>query len=166
MPQVTPQVLRSLEPLGIGLDMKVFTAAALSLCALGSVAAVAAGQVPAGVSQSQLQQMLLQNPDLVRQRLLGSGLSPDQIRARLRAAGYPENLLDSYLGSSTGQSPSQIGPTELAAIEALGLAPGDPARHRVEELVTVDRADRGAVGAANVVGLDLEAGDRVGVRLL
>jgi len=103
--------------------MKVIAAAALSLCALGSVAAVAAGQVPAGVSQSQLQQMLLQNPDLVRQRLLGSGLSPDQIRARLRAAGYPENLLDSYLGSSTGQSPSQIGPTELAAIEALGLAP-------------------------------------------
>src|SRR6185295_12032760 len=103
--------------------MKVIAAAALSLCALGSVAAVAAGQVPAGVSQSQLQQMLLQNPDLVRQRLLDSGLSPDQIRARLRAAGYPENLLDSYLGSSTGQSPSQIGPTELAAIEALGLAP-------------------------------------------
>src|SRR6266550_1311191 len=55
---------------------------------------------------------------------------------------------------------------EAAHDQALGLAPGDPARHRVEELVAVDGADRGAVGAANVVGLDLEAGDRVGVRLL
>src|SRR6059036_1587305 len=103
--------------------MKVFTAAALSLCAFGFIASAAAGQLPAGVSQQQLQQMLLQNPDLVRQRLTSSGLTPDQIRARLRAAGYPENLLDSYLGSSTGPTPSQIGPTELAAIEALGLAP-------------------------------------------
>src|SRR5437867_198230 len=103
--------------------MKVFTAAALSLCAFGFIASAAAGQLPTGVSQGQLQQMLLQNPDLVRQRLTSSGLTPDQIRARLRAAGYPENLLDSYLGSSTGPTPSQIGPTELAAIEALGLAP-------------------------------------------
>src|SRR5437870_568118 len=48
--------------------MKVFTAAALSLCALGAITSAAAGQLPAGVSQQQLQQMLLQNPDLVCQR--------------------------------------------------------------------------------------------------
>ena len=39
------------------------------------------------------------------------------------------------------------------------------ARHRVEELVAVDLADRRTVYAADVVGLDLEAGDRVRVRL-
>src|SRR6266568_6309797 len=106
--------------------MKVFTAAALSLCALGAITSAAAGQLPAGVSQQQLQQMLLQNPDLVRQRLMSSGLTPDQIRSRLRAAGYPENLLDAYLGGSSGPTASQFGPTELAAIEALGLAPYQP----------------------------------------
>src|SRR6266487_1909878 len=55
---------------------------------------------------------------------------------------------------------------EPAHDQALRLAAGDPARHRVEELVAVDRADRGTVGAANVVCLDLETGDRIGVRLL
>jgi len=34
--------------------MKVFTAAALSVCALGAINSAAAGQLPAGVSQQQL----------------------------------------------------------------------------------------------------------------
>lgn len=45
-------------------------------------------------------QMLQNRPDLaaqLRQRIAESGLTPDQIRARLRAAGYPENFLDDYL---------------------------------------------------------------------
>src|SRR5688572_16380528 len=44
--------------------------------------------------------MLRSNPALLeqlRQRILTSGLTPDQVRARLRAEGYPENLLDAYL---------------------------------------------------------------------
>src|SRR6476469_10683240 len=42
----------------------------------------------------------LQNPALVeqlRQKLQESGLTPDQVRSRLRSAGYPENMLDDYL---------------------------------------------------------------------
>ena len=49
-------------------------------------------------------QQMLQNPALLqqlRQKLLTSGLTPDQVRARLRAEGYPENLLDAYLPGST-----------------------------------------------------------------
>src|SRR5438477_6389458 len=103
--------------------MKVFTAAALGLCGFGLLASAAAGQVPGGVSQGQLQQMLLQNPDVIRQRIRDSGLSPDQIRARLRASGYPESLLDSYLGPATGPSSGPPAPNELAALQALGLAP-------------------------------------------
>jgi len=55
----------------------------------------------------------------------GSGLSADQIRARLRAQGYSETLLDSYLagGSSPTGAPSD---SVFAAIEALGL--GDSLR--------------------------------------
>src|ERR1700737_4388551 len=60
-------------------------------------------QLPSGQqlpTQEQAQELLRNRPDLVeqlRQKLAASGLTPDQIRARLRAAGYSETLLDSYL---------------------------------------------------------------------
>ena len=38
----------------------------------------------------------------LRARILSSGLTPDQIRARLRAEGYPETLLDAYLPGKYG----------------------------------------------------------------
>ncbi|HET8712917.1 MAG TPA: SLBB domain-containing protein, partial [Gemmatimonadales bacterium] len=75
-------------------------------------------------AQSDAQQLLLQNPELVRQRLRESGLSADDIRARLRAGGYPDNLLDNYLGDvSPGSGATQTSPTQLAAIQALGILP-------------------------------------------
>ena len=49
---------------------------------------------------AEAQALLQSRPDLVaqlRQRLLSSGLTPDQVRARLKAEGYPESLLDAYL---------------------------------------------------------------------
>jgi protein involved in polysaccharide export with SLBB domain len=65
--------------------------------------ALAAAQNP---TSSDAQQMLQSNPALLqqlRQRILSSGLTPEQVRARLRAEGYPENLLDAYLpGGNTG----------------------------------------------------------------
>src|SRR6185295_3864899 len=62
---VTGQVPFLSQPWGFALYRMVFTAAALLLCALA-----AAAQTPTNLSPQQLQQMLLQNPDLVRQRLL------------------------------------------------------------------------------------------------
>lgn len=47
----------------------------------------------APLSPAQIE-MLRRNPELIRQYIRGSGLTPDQIRARLRSAGYPEDLLD------------------------------------------------------------------------
>jgi len=83
--------------------MKVFTAVALSLCALAVVVRGTPCQaLPPGAQQA------LQNPDAIRQRIRESGLSADQIRARLRASGYPENLLDSYLGG--GAPPAALSP--------------------------------------------------------
>src|SRR5690242_2943980 len=58
-------------------------------------------------SPSDAQALLQSRPDLVnqlRQRIVTSGMTADQIRARLRSAGYPENLLDSYLPSGSGSS--------------------------------------------------------------
>ena len=53
------------------------------------------------------------------------------------------------------------------AFDHQGLRVGlvEAARGEVEELLLVDLGDRRGVGAADVVGEDLEAGDRVGVRL-
>jgi polysaccharide export outer membrane protein len=69
--------------------------------------------------------LLESRPDLVAQlraKLLASGLTPDQVRARLRAEGYPEDLLDPYLpgGMATGAD-SIPGPAVFDAIRALGV---------------------------------------------
>ena len=72
------------------LRTRTLIALLLSLCALGVVAPRAEAQnLPQG----------LPNPDVIRQRIRESGLSADQIRSRLRASGYPDNLLDAYLGT-------------------------------------------------------------------
>jgi protein involved in polysaccharide export with SLBB domain len=88
--------------------------------------------LPAQTS-SQASQMLQSNPGLLRElrsRILSSGLTPDQVRARLRAEGYPEDLLDAYLpgGSESGvENPGTTGgianPSEdvFGAITALGI---------------------------------------------
>ena len=74
----------------------------------------------------EAQELLQTRPDLVarlRQRLANSGLTPDQVRARLRAEGYPEHMLDAYLERS-GKGPTPT-PTDsiFAAVAALGIEP-------------------------------------------
>src|SRR3954470_133825 len=50
--------------------------------------------------------------------------------------------------------------------EPVGVRLGEPMGAQVEQLVAVDLRDRGGVRAAHVVGENLEAGDRIGVRAL
>jgi protein involved in polysaccharide export with SLBB domain len=75
---------------------------------------------------AQAQEILKNNPALLnqlRQRILTSGLTPDQVRARLRAEGYPENLLDAYLpGSTAGVDTTASSEDVFAAIQQLGIA--------------------------------------------
>src|SRR5689334_22236001 len=76
---------------------------------------VAAGaQLPTTKPTTAEAQVLLQTrPDLVaqlRQRMMSSGMTPDQIRARLRAEGYPENLLDAYMPGATGDVGGGVAP--------------------------------------------------------
>jgi polysaccharide export outer membrane protein len=77
-------------------------------------------------SASQAQQMLQNNPALLqqlRQKIMTSGLTPDQVRARLKAEGYPENLLDAYLPGSTGTPDNASSPEDVfSAISKLGIA--------------------------------------------
>lgn len=83
--------------------------------------AVVAAQNP---TTAQAQQML-QNPAMLqqlKQRIMTSGMTPDQVRARLRAAGYPENLLDAYLtGGGSGDSTASSEDV-FAAVQQLGIA--------------------------------------------
>jgi protein involved in polysaccharide export with SLBB domain len=82
-------------------------------------------QVPTTRPTPEQAQILMQTrPDLVtqlRQRFATSGLTREQVHERLRAEGYPENLLDAYLPGMTGEAPP---PTEdvFAAVRALGVA--------------------------------------------
>ena len=116
----------------------------------------AAAQVPPpSQAQAALQQALQQQPglaDVLRARIRESGLSADQIRTRLRASGYPETLLDAYLGEAApGQETAAPGAQELAAIQALGLPP------ITGELVTLDTGVVRRVGGppSAVFGVDV-----------
>ncbi|HEY0243833.1 MAG TPA: polysaccharide biosynthesis/export family protein, partial [Gemmatimonadaceae bacterium] len=82
------------------------------------------------LAAAQTPEQVLQNPALLRElrsRIMSSGLTPDQVRARLRAEGYPENLLDAYLSSGGDQAESMSGTGTgtqediLSAISALGI---------------------------------------------
>jgi len=72
----------------------------------------------------QARALLQARPELIqqlRQRLATSGMSRDQIRARLRAEGYPEDLLDPYLPGAVGNASA---PTSdlYSAVQKLGIA--------------------------------------------
>ena len=77
-------------------------------------------------SPAQAQQMLQSNPALLqqlRQKIMTSGLTPDQVRARLRAEGYPETLLDAYLPGSSGGIDTTVSSEDVfSAISQLGIA--------------------------------------------
>src|SRR5450759_2987576 len=73
---------------------------------------------------AQAQVLLQTRPDLVaqlRQRFATAGLTRDQIHARLRAEGYPEDILDPYLSGSTGDAP-QPSDSVFQAVQLLGIA--------------------------------------------
>ncbi len=93
------------------------------------LAAPLAAQVPPNLPANlpppaQAQQLLQNNPDLaaqLRARIAASGLSPDQIRARLRAAGYPDNFLDDYLQGADTTRKLSPGSNTLDAVKSLGI---------------------------------------------
>ncbi|HTC23170.1 MAG TPA: SLBB domain-containing protein, partial [Gemmatimonadales bacterium] len=97
--------------------------------ALLLISAPAVAQIPGlppgtNLSAQDIETLLATRPDLVaqlRQRISDSGLTPDQVRQRLKAAGYPEDLLDPYLSSAdTTQTATPTG-SQIGAFSALGL---------------------------------------------
>ncbi|MGZ8412199.1 MAG: SLBB domain-containing protein [Gemmatirosa sp.] len=82
-------------------------------------------------SPAQAQELLRTRPDLatqLQQRLQSSGLTPDQVRSRLRAEGYSESMLDQYLPGASGRRSAGAAPSTsqlLDAMQILGLAEED-----------------------------------------
>ena len=105
-----------------GVAVALFASAAL-------VPSAVSAQIPGQQQGGQLPspedaKTALQNPQIVRQlrqRLMQSGLTPDQIRSRLRAAGYPENLLDDYIMGADTTRQVRPGPRTIEAVHALGI---------------------------------------------
>jgi polysaccharide biosynthesis/export protein len=123
--------------------------AAATLLSMLTLAPLAGAQ--ARPTPGQAQALLQTRPDLVAQleaQLKASGLSNDQIRARLRAEGYPESLLDAYLpGGKSGDSTAVPGDDVFGAMRALGLSDSTSldslrgvARGRRRERAAVDSA--------------------------
>lgn len=96
--------------------------AALAILFLAAIASASPAQsIP---SPGQAQQMLRDDPGLIarlQQMMQSSGLTPDQVRDRLRTAGYPDSLLDQYLPGGKADSTAVPSADVFAAVRALGL---------------------------------------------
>lgn len=109
---------------------RVLLALAASIMAGADVEPVHAQSLPANIpTPAQAQDLVENRPELVaqlRQRILASGLSSEQLRARLRAIGYPESLLEQVMG---GVAPAAALPPDslISAVRALGIVDADDA---------------------------------------
>ncbi|MEO7996065.1 MAG: SLBB domain-containing protein [Gemmatimonadaceae bacterium] len=120
--------------------LKSFVAA----CLLGCPAMLSA-QTTGGVrpTPEQAAALLQSRPELVqqlRERMQSSGMTPTQIRARLKAEGYPENLLDDYMSGSSSNGVAAPTKEVFRAIRALGIT--DSADVDDLEQLAEDRANR------------------------
>ena len=81
--------------------------------------ALALATVPAAAQQG--------DAAAIREQIRQSGMTADQVRARLRDAGYSPNVLDDYIGeSATPDAGRALSSEQLAALAALGVGPVQP----------------------------------------
>jgi protein involved in polysaccharide export with SLBB domain len=117
-----------------GTELAAFIAGAVFL--IGVRPALAQGGIDTALARRALESGALQPGMLtgnsqVQQRIqaaiLQSGLTPEQLRSQLEAAGYSPALLDQYLGGSLGSLRNAAPGTALDAVRTLGLMPGSVA---------------------------------------
>jgi len=130
--------------------------------------ALADGQVRP--TPDQAKQVLATRPDLVaqlKQRIMTSGMTPDQVRARLRAEGYPPDLLDAYLSDASGADSSAVPTSDVfAAIVSLGVADSsDLAKLRLADSTYRLRKDSLGRADSSRDSLKLSARDTLRLRL-
>ncbi|GBD32965.1 Polysialic acid transport protein KpsD [bacterium HR33] len=106
------------------------------------------------VPQAQVQQFIQQNPELVRQRIQASGLTPDQIRARLEAAGYSRTLLDPFIaGGPETALQAAVNEEVLRALDL--LAPPQVRPEGVQPVPVESGPERAPAAEARTEGLEI-----------
>ena len=98
----------------------------LALVAVSIVASFpATAQTNPGSKPTAAQAQAALTDPAIRARLLAqvkaSGMSPDQIRARLRFQGYSDDVIDQLIGATTGDSTAVLSDDVFAAIKSLGV---------------------------------------------
>ncbi len=86
---------------------------------LGASVPDAAGQIP--TNSADALRLIQENPDLLREQLIASGMSEEEIRARLVSEGYPADLLDGVLAGDPIDPQLGLDPTMLSSLESLGI---------------------------------------------
>ena len=79
----------------------------------------ASAQIP---TPEEARRLVQEDPELVRQQLLNSGLSQSEIRARLAASGLPGDALDQFLSGDSIDVATAFDDNALSALERLGIA--------------------------------------------
>ncbi len=80
----------------------------------------ASAQIP--TTPQEMSRLVQDNPELVRQQLLESGLSQQEMRARLTAAGVPANALDQFLSGDSIIAATAFDANAMRALQTLGIA--------------------------------------------
>ena len=130
------------------------SASAVILAALLLLAPAAAAQQP---TPEQARVLLRTRPDLVqqlRQRIATSGLSDAQVRTRLRAEGYPEDLLDAILPGGAGTVDSSRVSDVFEALQELGIADSLDIAELVDGAPRPDRVSRDSIVIDSVYRAD------------
>ncbi|MDB4917787.1 MAG: polysaccharide export protein [Gemmatimonadetes bacterium] len=139
----------------------------LALTMLGIATLAAASESQAQVPTSaQAAKLLETRPDLVAEaqaRIKSSGMSPDDVRAKLKSMGYAPTLFDAYLGGTAESAAGAPTSDVLRAFKALGLGELDRPRPLVEVVapstapvttVAVSMIDS-SFGALPIFGMDM-----------
>ncbi len=123
--------------------------AALATAFLLSLSTSVAGQQPAPTpAQAEAILNLPGGADAVRAKIRSSGLTPDQIRIRLQAAGYDPALIDPFLTDTPSHDSLSVSAEQTAALKALGLEPPSVPKQPVDTgfRVTVAQPEIGVFG--------------------
>lgn len=135
--------------------IRYFTVRAL-IAAVALFAGAAGAHAQNRPTADQARAIIQARPDLLqRLRAMTQGMSREQIRARLRAEGYPPDLLDAYLPAGGGGMPGAAG--TLDAVSELGV-PGDslaPLREARSMMMLEDFLDSIRIGHRRVMRTDV-----------
>ena len=102
------------------MERRLLRAAALCVAVGLATTLSASAQIP--TTPQEARRLVEENPELVRQQLLQSGLSEAEIQAQLNAAGIPSDALEQFLSGDSIIAATAFDDDARSALELLGIA--------------------------------------------